>query len=125
MKLRRLDYNLCGQICAVIQEVVFLQGGMAGGFDCQLAVNTLAVQLNCLVNYVPVASLESKVLKPQLLLQKFRELSAGNAVGNHRSSRVLLRHQSGCHGNDSVSGNFPASAVHCRRSVHVRVKDQP
>ena len=47
------------QVHAVVEEVIFAQGGVAAGFDGQRAVDALAVEAHGLVDDVAVAALKA------------------------------------------------------------------
>ena len=113
-QLRRLDDDFGRQIRAVIEEIVFFICRVPRGFNRQLAVDTLLVQRNRLVDDILVAAFEPQMLESEAILQIYRQFVTGNAVGHHCRTRMLDRDQRGRHGNDGIAADFPAIFINRR-----------
>ena len=61
-ELSRFDNDLCDQISAVIQEVVFFHCRMTGGFDRQRTANAVFILTDRLIDHILVAALKAQVL---------------------------------------------------------------
>ena len=96
---------------------------MAGGLDGKLAGLARRVQLDALVNDVLIASLETKVFKPQGPFQELRQLVGGDRIGNHGGSRRLLRHYDAQKGDQGVPVDRHAVGEYHGGPVTVAVED--
>jgi len=118
----QLDEQLGDQVSAVVQEVVFLQGAVAGGLDGQLAVLAGGVQTDGLVDDVAIAALEA-VMDTAPLGDELGQAGGGDGVGDDGGAGMLPQQDDRQHGDDAVAVEFAAVGQHGAGAVYVGVKD--
>ena len=82
--------DLYAEVCAVVGEIVLLQSAVPACLDRQRAVDAGCIQLDSLIYYILVASLESEMLHPEILREEDSKLIAGDRVGDDCCSGILL-----------------------------------
>ena len=89
-ELSSLADDLYAEVCAVVGEIVLLQSAVPACLDRQRAVDAGRVQLDPLIDHILVASLESEMLHPEILLEEDGKLVAGDRVGDDCCAGILL-----------------------------------
>ncbi len=119
---RQFDQYLGDDISTVVQEVVLLEGAVAGGLDGQGAQGALVVQTDGFIDDVLVSSLEAVVFAAQGI-DEYGEAVGSDGIGDNGCSGMFIQCDGAHQGNQIVAVDRFAAGIDDRSTIHIGVED--
>ena len=92
-------------------------------FDCNRGKNSLAIQTDCFIDNIFIASFEPVVHAAEFCFNKFLQSARCNGIRNDCRPWMFFNRNCCNQGNNPVPVDLPTGSVHSSCPVHIRIED--